>query len=147
VLKIRHYAKRQTVSANAKNQKTMSQFLLISTAVFGLTVAHGQTAVYHPFPDSGAVWREMCSGSGASIPPVFQCDDFENYYKGDTIVGAFTYRQLWQNGVHWANNCSVLTNSWNNYIGALVSSPDSCTDQKYNFLVKHFPIVALEFYS
>ena len=67
----------------------MKKLLLVSSVFLTVTVAHGQTNVYHPFPDSNAVWIFVNSHSN---PP----NTFIYWYclKGDTIVNSTTYHKL-----------------------------------------------------
>ena len=61
----------------------MRQLLIILTAALTLTAAHGQTAVYHPFPDTNAIWVERVFNiynNGTS-------GERRYAIKGDTIIG------------------------------------------------------------
>ncbi|TAL57197.1 MAG: hypothetical protein EPN86_02240, partial [Nanoarchaeota archaeon] len=82
----------------------MKKVLLGLTVSLSLTVAHGQTAVYHPFPDSNAVWRWYCAGLG------FNCccscsgtcltqTDYQDSIAGDTVIGSYTYKKVWEASV------------------------------------------------
>lgn len=70
----------------------MKKHLLILTAVLSSTIAHGQTNIYHPFPDSNAVWnfhfQWYCFADGTA----------DEYYSiailGDTIINSQTYHKL-----------------------------------------------------
>jgi hypothetical protein len=65
--------------------------LTCSTLWLTPTQAKAQFNVYHPFPDSGAVWgmatgcREASCGDGGYI---------QSYYSGDTIIDGFEYRRV-----------------------------------------------------
>ncbi|HRQ85987.1 MAG TPA: T9SS type A sorting domain-containing protein [Flavobacteriales bacterium] len=54
--------------------------------IFSHTLATAQTSVYHPFPDSNAVWGLL---SGATFCPDISVQD---YYAGDTIIDQHTYK-------------------------------------------------------
>ncbi len=69
----------------------MKKLLLLSLTVFTL-IAKSQTSVYHPFPDSGAVW---------SVTSNWGCFTFESYpryytiqMEGDTLIGGIQYKKL-----------------------------------------------------
>lgn len=56
----------------------------------------GQTNVYHPFPDSNAVWLQSSwyiDGYGCLIS-----DDHNLFISGDTVIGSHTYHKLYKNG-------------------------------------------------
>jgi hypothetical protein len=55
-----------------------------------------QTNVYHPFPDSNAVWGMI----GGCIDGF--CGDwgyFKDYYDGDTIIDGFAYKKIYSEGI------------------------------------------------
>jgi len=67
--------------------------LLISICQF----SNSQTNVYHPFPESDAIWAgRFWYMVGGSFPRVD--DDYNLYIDGDTTIGAYTYHKLYQNG-------------------------------------------------
>lgn len=55
-------------------------------SIFSCSLASAQTSVYHPFPDSNAVWGLL---SGATSCPDISVQD---YYAGDTIIDQHTYK-------------------------------------------------------
>ncbi len=69
----------------------MKRHLLLLATLSSLC-ANGQTSVYHPFPDSNAVWnfhfQWYCFANGTA----------DEYYSitisGDTIIGSQTYHKL-----------------------------------------------------
>jgi hypothetical protein len=68
----------------------MKRYLFALVALLlTLTVGHGQTNVFHPFPDSNAIWRVYESGSYASSPPVSECYDYEYSYIGVSLLPTF----------------------------------------------------------
>ena len=86
-----------TIDSLLRRQTSMKKYLLLLTASLSLTVAHGQTAVYHPFPDSNASWNERCFG----LNPSHTCmnEDFKTLFiNGDTILGSFTYHKIYRVG-------------------------------------------------
>ncbi len=69
-------------------------FLVFFTITTGL--AFGQTNVYHPFPDSNAVWIE-----DTWFVDAWTClnyDDHNLFIDGDTTIGNNTYHKLYKNG-------------------------------------------------
>jgi Secretion system C-terminal sorting domain len=74
----------------------MKKHLLITAiCLLTLTIGHGQSNVYHPFPDSNAVWAIQWS---VSVPPngVFGVE-YYSIMGDDTIVNALTYKKLYYN--------------------------------------------------
>jgi hypothetical protein len=70
----------------------MKKFLLFLLLLLSF-YSKGQTNVYHPFPDSNAVWnvviRESC------INPSDYCEQLYSYIiTGDTIIGSNNYHKL-----------------------------------------------------
>ena len=69
--------------------KTKKIVLVMLLASFGLG-ARGQTNVYHPFPDSNAVWNVQFS---AGLLCVYG-EQYSYVIAGDTIIGSFLYHKL-----------------------------------------------------
>ena len=79
----------------------------------------GQTNVYHPFPDSDAVWRvnwyvnyyntnnDYCSGLDAN---------YDYSIGGDTTINAMTYKKIIRSGFTFFTNCD---NFLYGYVGGL----------------------------
>jgi hypothetical protein len=75
---------------------------------FIITVSsQAQTSVYHPFPDSGAVWAVNVICYNAS------CGEWSNHryeYGQDTVVGLYFYKRVTLNMInHSATACSCPT--------------------------------------
>ena len=56
------------------------------TVAFALTVAHGQTNVYHPFPTDSAVWFYITSNLSGNQYDYYQ-------WLGDTIINSVSYKK------------------------------------------------------
>jgi hypothetical protein len=56
-----------------------------------------QTGVYHPFPDSNAIWVgnswHNAFGENCRI-----YDEYNLYISGDTTIGLYSYHELYKNG-------------------------------------------------
>jgi hypothetical protein len=95
-----------TFGCGKLNPLAMNNKLLYFFIVVSLTV-QGQTNVYHPFPDSGAVWGGTFWGLYSNCLPVY-CG-FSNHYfiyqSGDTIISGNNYTKLYQSGFHWGAVC------------------------------------------
>jgi hypothetical protein len=99
--------------------------LISSTGIFG------QVSVYHPFPDSSAVWTiqgEGCCVTSCPPPPtpnpVITDHNISYYIQGDTIINNTTYHKIMHSGSiyhHCLFGSSV--NQWQQitpaYIGAI----------------------------
>ena len=74
----------------------MKKYLLLLTASLTLTVAHGQTNIYHPFPDS-AFWRvdkyydEPFQSNWCFVKYYFQY-----YSSGDTLINSFVHKKIYR---------------------------------------------------
>ncbi len=72
--------------------RVLSHALLVALpSIFSCSLACAQTSVYHPFPDSNAVWgmTSWCMDG--------QCGDaahIQNIYAGDTLIDGFQYKRI-----------------------------------------------------
>lgn len=95
-----------------------------------VVICKGQTNVYHPFPDSNAVWTEhyvhwshtsMCPNQ--STNPLIVDENISYQLKKDTIINSTTYKKLFKTGtIHtycWDGFTINSTSIVNNYVGAL----------------------------
>ena len=100
---------------------------LILTVLLGLYFFYtpAQTSVYHPFPDSNAVWNiyamDICWFSS----------EYHNYYSititGDTIIAGQNYKKLFTPDISIVNNSScpgTILGIWN-------KSPGNISDHAY----------------
>jgi hypothetical protein len=112
----------------------MKKLLLLLSFIFiGLTVAYGQTGVYHPFPDS-AVWRV---DEIADCP--FQYPYLVKYYyhysvSGDTLINSYQYKKIERsfvlvNVIFWWLQSDPPVSRAACYAGAL--REDSLADKVY----------------
>jgi len=83
-----------------KKMTTMKKHIIILTMLLlTLTIVRGQTSVYHPFPDSNAVWTVYCQG----YPGLCQCsctlciynETDQDSLGGDTVIGSYAYHKLY----------------------------------------------------
>lgn len=93
----------------------MKKNLLITAAVFVLTtLCKAQTNVYHPFPDSNAVW-----GMAARCTD-FNCGNWmyvKLYYDGDTVINGYNYKKIsGQNGPESNSSCCGLPSIPNGFL-------------------------------
>jgi hypothetical protein len=73
---------------------------------FITSVCSSQVSVYHPFPDSNAVWnvhvQACCATACTMAPPVSNPslrDDYFNYFfDGDTTINSIPYRKIYKTG-------------------------------------------------
>lgn len=62
--------------------------------ILGIGKGFAQTNVYHPFPDSNAMWRwQACGGP----PPV--CGNYTGYLQGDTIISSVLYHKIYHDSI------------------------------------------------
>ncbi|MBI2966804.1 MAG: T9SS type A sorting domain-containing protein [Bacteroidetes bacterium] len=77
--------------------------LILLTTWFTLTAVHGQTNVYHPFPDSNAVWNGTFNGG------LMGCWESYSYtINGDTLIGSFVYHKLYIPYVQTNGICGLI---------------------------------------
>ena len=81
----------------------MKKLLLLIATLFTLT-AKAQTSVYHPFPDSNAMWNiNFYVWSGV-------CEWEQRYsyvFSGDTLINSTSYHKLWTPAVETVFNFST----------------------------------------
>jgi hypothetical protein len=85
----------------------MKKYILFITLYFTLlTICNAQVSVYHPFPDSNAIW-----GMSSGCTDV-NCGDYayiKNYYGGDTIIDGINYKKVIREILLLTNgNCCIL---------------------------------------
>lgn len=82
-------------------KKAIRIFCLLSIVIFTSSEVHSQTTIYHPFPDSNAIWV------GHYWPGLINCG--ENYayiISGDTAIGNLTYHKLF---IPYVNSYGICT--------------------------------------
>jgi hypothetical protein len=67
-------------------------------------LSKGQASVYHPFPDSNAVWRQFTAWYDAGCN-CYPCRDYQVYINGDTIINSVTYKSLYWSGTWGPGFC------------------------------------------
>lgn len=73
----------------------MKKLLLLFATICSLT-AKSQTSVYHPFPDSNAVWSGVRSSWGGGL---LSTSNYKQYINGDTTINGYLYHQIHEIGV------------------------------------------------
>lgn len=83
-------------------KKSLLSFLFsLSTLTF-----FGQVNVYHPFPDSNAVWRgdEYYNPCNCTMTCTASCGASSQYFmQGDTTIGAYSYHKVYSTSVFFFN--------------------------------------------
>jgi len=80
-----------------------------------LKKADAQTNVYHPFPDSSALWNEE---SWWYNPPGFVHNPQIEFFGGDTIISTIHYKKIMASGYKYYIN-QTCCNYVNGYLGAM----------------------------
>ena len=92
------------------NKKLMIVFMLL-TNVF----AKAQTSVYHPFPESNAIWNIDCM-----VWPCYNSNSPHEYFSytisGDTVINSITYHKWYIPYIMYADNCDSINVA--GYVGA-----------------------------
>lgn len=72
----------------------MRKLTVLFHLLFASLLMQAQTNVYHPFPDSNAVWRVDEWSNPPCAPPSYYCGSFYYALTGDTVIGSFTYHKI-----------------------------------------------------
>ncbi len=69
----------------------------------GNNIVNGQTNVYHPFPDTDAVWTVHDGHAGSAFYCTNGISEWDRSYiqNGDTIINTVQYNKLFLNEHHW----------------------------------------------
>ena len=70
------------------------KLLFIIVAFVCLNKINAQTNIYHPFPNSNAVWRVNSETWGSGL----RCSFYQYTIGGDTIISSYTYKKIYQSG-------------------------------------------------
>jgi hypothetical protein len=102
----------------------MKKWIIILTTFIAMTVVHGQTNVYHTFPDS-AIWRVDVSiympGNGGCQAYYY----FQYYSSGDTLINSYNYKKIYKSFVYLTSTgpnspCDPVPPwGYSGYVGAL----------------------------
>src|SRR4051812_17318900 len=86
----------------------MKKILLFFSLSFLLLNTKAQTSVYHPFPDSNAVWNMGRSGGLQSCYNSGYHENFSYIFIGDTVINTRTYHQLFIPFVQKTDTCTMI---------------------------------------
>jgi len=105
-----------------KKIEAIKKLLLIFVIMLTVIVGKGQSSVYHPFPDSNAVWRVDASFA-CPVNYLYWAHSYYQYTMGtDTTIGLYTYKKIYQSGLfaYCTNNSDVFSSTYDYYYkGAL----------------------------
>ena len=96
--------------------------------ILSIVKGHAQTSVYHPFPDSNAVWREWRSGWNSGING--EVWNYEETLAGDTLIGGLTYKKILETGATLMNS-----NPWTYYYNTYKGGIRQDTSQRKVFFI------------
>jgi len=104
----------QPLGARQK-QKTMRKLqLIIIFFVVGATT-FGQSNIYHPFPDSNAMWTDRIYEPGCNMTD--ECSINQYTLTGDTLINGIIYKKLTQSGYIISQNYQYTY--YSEYAGAI----------------------------
>ncbi len=84
----------------------MKKYLVVLTiSLLTFKIGNGQTNVYHPFPDSSAIWVGTSWYNVGGAGPCVVNNDYNLYISGDTTIGIYLYHKLYRNGFISAFTC------------------------------------------
>ncbi|MBI4945958.1 MAG: hypothetical protein HY840_06110 [Bacteroidetes bacterium] len=79
----------------------MKKYLLILVAFFTLTVAHGQTNIYHYFPGDTATWVVDHYSNGCTASFMRYCSSSYYEMNGDTIINGMLHKKIYTRDVYF----------------------------------------------
>lgn len=82
----------------------MKKFLPV-LFIFLFSFASAQTNVYHPFPDSDAVWNIYTEIYGCPYFPFIHAERYSYVFTNDTVIAAATYHKLFRPYVQLLDTC------------------------------------------
>ena len=97
--------------------------LVITFILFFGLPAEGQVSVYHPFPDTNAIWRvnyyntAICASQG-----VYYYEENQYTLSGDTFIAPYTYKKVYISGYSvntFISPCNWAPTYFYNYAGCL----------------------------
>lgn len=94
----------------------MRKLFFISQLLFASLLMQAQTNVYHPFPDSNAVWRVDYSNSISCVPPGL-FSSYQYTVGTDTTIGIKTYKKVYKSGM--TDLCGPSPSYFYNYFGGI----------------------------
>ncbi len=77
----------------------MKRYLLIILLSLHFINAKAQAWIYHPMPDSNAVWR-VDWYTGSACPPMSLFASYQYTIEGDTTIGIYTYKKIYASGIN-----------------------------------------------
>jgi hypothetical protein len=88
----------------------MKNSILLFALSLAFTAGIAQTNVYHPFPDSNAVWCEDHSYYDGTCDVT---DHFAQFIDGDIIIDGISYHKLYRTGYVYSSLCGGGSNYFN----------------------------------
>ena len=73
----------------------MRKLILTLIVLLAFTIAHGQTNIYHSFPDS-TIWRVDYRTNNPFQHPYIVNEYFQYYIKGDTLINSLVYKKIFK---------------------------------------------------
>lgn len=100
--------------------KIKNYILILIFFLLNIKFTHGQMNVYHPFPDTNAIWIESSFSTDFSYnPPCVHYSSDTLFYSKDTLYGAYTYHSLLSSGSTSSSFCSGTNYYYNQFGGAI----------------------------
>jgi hypothetical protein len=103
------------------------QLFILFPFLMSFLANFSQSNVYHPFPESNAIWTQTCTAYwGATCPngnPQLRDDNYSYHLQGDTIINGYTYHKVYRTGTSHlycagGSNYHVWSSYINLYSGA-----------------------------
>lgn len=77
----------------------MKKHLLIIVLSLHFINAKAQAWIYHPMPESNAVWRIDWHSGTWCVPAGGLYSSYQNTIGGDTTIGSYTYKKIYRSGM------------------------------------------------
>src|SRR5690349_5355002 len=106
-------SKVKRLRGSCNKMKSLISFLLFVIA----SSASGQTSVYHPFPDSNAMWNVYAQGYSGNmcsiVDPIYTEYFFSYFISGDTVINTISYHKIYSSG--YSHEHCVMDNTVDNW--------------------------------
>ncbi len=93
------------LTATKRLVKMKKYLLVLPILLLTYKIVNSQSNVYHPFPDTNAIWIGTSWYNVGGTGPCLVTNDYNLYISGDTIIGIYSYHKLYRNGYNSSSMC------------------------------------------
>ena len=106
-------------------------YCFLTCFIFSALISTGQSSIYHPFADSGAIWREFRFGGDGGFYH-YEWEE-EKYIKGDTTIAANVYHKVYESGLFTQYLISTYDTSYYYYENYIACFREDTNKRVYIF--------------